>query len=300
MNSKPIPVILDTDIGGDIDDTWALGMLLKCPELDLKMVLSDTGDTIYRSKIAAKLLEIANRTDVTVGIGINQGKTDMNQGPWIEGYDLAAYPGKVHENGVEALVELIMNYPESMTLICIGPAPNLAKALEIEPKIASKCRFVGMHGSIDRGYGREDPEPEYNVKADVPAARKVFAAPWQDITITPLDTCGKVVLEGEKYQKVKNSKDPVAQAVIENYLIWAKRAKWTEGDFAEHKSSTLFDTVAVYLAYSDELLKMERLNISVADDGLTFRAPEGHEMNAALEWKDLPAFEDHLVDRLTS
>ena len=33
-----VPVILDTDIGGDIDDTWALAMLLKSPELDLKLV----------------------------------------------------------------------------------------------------------------------------------------------------------------------------------------------------------------------------------------------------------------------
>ncbi len=36
-----IPVILDTDIGGDIDDTWALGLLLKSPELDLKLVVGD-------------------------------------------------------------------------------------------------------------------------------------------------------------------------------------------------------------------------------------------------------------------
>jgi len=37
LSSKKIPVILDTDIGEDIDDTWALGLLLKCPEFDVKL-----------------------------------------------------------------------------------------------------------------------------------------------------------------------------------------------------------------------------------------------------------------------
>jgi inosine-uridine nucleoside N-ribohydrolase len=52
-----IPVILDTDIGGDIDDTWALAMLLRCPELDVRPVVSATGNTEYRAAIIARLLE---------------------------------------------------------------------------------------------------------------------------------------------------------------------------------------------------------------------------------------------------
>jgi inosine-uridine nucleoside N-ribohydrolase len=68
--SRKIPVILDTDIGGDIDDTWALAMMLRCPELDIKLVVSDTGNTTYRAKIIAKILHIAGRTDIAVGIGI--------------------------------------------------------------------------------------------------------------------------------------------------------------------------------------------------------------------------------------
>ena len=48
-----IPIILDTDIGGDIDDTWALALLLKSPEFDVKLIVSDTGDTVYRARIIA-------------------------------------------------------------------------------------------------------------------------------------------------------------------------------------------------------------------------------------------------------
>ncbi|MBC8270504.1 MAG: nucleoside hydrolase, partial [Gammaproteobacteria bacterium] len=51
------PVILDTDIGFDVDDVWALAFLLRCPELDIKLITTDTGDTHYSAKIVAKLLQ---------------------------------------------------------------------------------------------------------------------------------------------------------------------------------------------------------------------------------------------------
>src|SRR5471030_1364820 len=55
----PISVILDTDIGDDIDDTWALVLLLKSPVLDLKLVVGDYGESQYRARLLAKLLERA-------------------------------------------------------------------------------------------------------------------------------------------------------------------------------------------------------------------------------------------------
>ncbi len=54
--STPIPVILDTDIGDDIDDTWAQALLLKSPELDLKLVVGDYGRAQYRARLLAKFL----------------------------------------------------------------------------------------------------------------------------------------------------------------------------------------------------------------------------------------------------
>jgi len=293
-----IPVILDTDIGGDIDDTWALALLLKSPELDLKMVVTDTDDTVYRAKIAAKLLEVAGRTDVPVAIGIRQNKRGGPQAPWVADYDLAKYPGKVHEDGVAALVDAIMASPQPITLICIGPVPNIKAALAKQPEIAKKARFVGMHGSIRKGYGgRPKPQPEYNVRRDAKACQAVFTAPWPMI-ITPLDTCGIVRLRGEKYRKVAESSDPIARAVIENYRIWwqarnrGKPVKITA-------SSTLFDTVAVYLAFATDLVNIERLKIVVTDDGSTREDPRGKAMDCAMSWKDLGAFEDLLVNRLT-
>lgn len=293
---RRIPVILDTDIGGDIDDTWALAMMLKCPELDIRLVTTCTHDTPYRAKVTAKLLEVAGRADVPVGIGIQQNSKGGPQADWVGGYDLKRYPGRIFEDGVQALIDTIMTSPEPITLIGIGPLPNISAALEREPRIAQRAKFVGMFGNIRKPFGDATCAiPEYNVKIDVPASRKTFAAPW-DMTITPLDTCGFVILRDQKYKAVRESTDSLTAALVENYRVWCKALK--RDDWFAMRSSVLFDTVAVYLAFTHDLLQMEDLPIEIEDDGLTAVKSAGRIVHCATEWRDLGAFEDLLVDRL--
>ena len=294
-DAQPIPVILDTDIGGDIDDTWALAMLLQCPELDTRLVVSDTGNTTYRAKIIARLLEVGQRTDIPVGIGLAQDGygPSFPQTAWVEGYDLARYPGTVHEDGVGALIQTIMDSPDPITLICIGPVPNIREALLREPAIAGRTRFVGMHGCFHTAQdGKPELVAEYNVVRETEAAQAVFRAPWKEMVITPLDTCGRVRLRDDKYQAIVRSDAPLARAVIENYRIWL------QGE-TDEMSSILFDTVAVYLAFERDLLDVRRMGVRVTDDGFTVEDAAAQQMDCALAWKDLSAFEDLLVGRLT-
>jgi len=124
--------------------------------------------------------------------------------------------------------------------------------------------------------------------------RKVFTAPWE-VTITPLDTCGIVRLKEDKYRAVRDCEDTLTRTLIDNYRIWL-------GDrieIAEKQSSTLYDMVAVYLAFSEELVVMEKLGIRVTEDGYTIIDDNAKVINCATTWKDLGAFEDFLVERLT-
>lgn len=90
---------------------------------------------------------------------------EERQQAWVKTYDLKQYPGKIHSDGVQAMIETIMNSPRPVTVIAVGPVPNLAEALKREPRIAERARFVGMHGSVRVGYGN-DPKiaAEHNVK----------------------------------------------------------------------------------------------------------------------------------------
>jgi inosine-uridine nucleoside N-ribohydrolase len=298
------PVVFDTDIGTDIDDTWALAQLLRSPDLDLKLVLSDTGDTRYRAALAAKFLEAAGRSDIPVGIGEPQGvmsDDNRNQGPWLVGYDLKKYPGLVHEDGINALIELVMKSSEPVTIIAVGAVPNLALALQREPRIAGKCRFVGMHGSFAVGYEKGSaPAAEANVKGNPAALRKVLSAPWRDILLTPLDTCGLVQLQDENYHAIWSATaDPVLRAVVENYCIFAPRVKWMHCDFFATRSTVLFDCVAVYLASAEDLVEIETVSFDITDDGFTRASPQGSlKARVALRWKNHDAFQNQLARQL--
>jgi inosine-uridine nucleoside N-ribohydrolase len=321
-------VVLDTDIGTDIDDTWALAMLLGCGELDLRLVVTATGDTTYRARLAAAVLAAGGRDDVPIGIGvptpIPEGLPLRPQERFAENISLDQYQGGVHDDGVEALVNCVMSSYEPVTIVAIGPLTNVAAALEREPLIASKARVVGMHGSVRSAgllgeiMGTNHPVPEYNVVCDVEACRSVFEGQWET-TITPLDTCASIVLHGDRYAAVCESTSPVLRAVQRTYAEWFENffgiEAWAnmfhrldqvfgnlepaeQQPFWQRSTTVLFDTVAVYLAYDESLLNIERLRISLDPDGLMRVDPGGAELRVATSWRDLDGFHDHLLERL--
>ena len=299
MTPNKIPVILDTDIGDDIDDTWALGFLLRCHELDLKRVSVNSNNTVYKAKLVAKFLEGANRTDIPVALGPVHNQDGKNQMKWVKDYDLDGYPGEVFHNGIEKMIEMILSSPEPITLVPIGPLSNIAEAIDEEPKILQNCRMVGMQGSVYVGYGEgRPPVAEYNVVKDRVAAQMVFDAVWlEPIVITPLDTCGNIILDGDRYKRLLKSEDPLVKMILENYKMWSKSLR--RRDFKK-RSSILFDTVAVYLAFTEEWLEMETLGIRVDSKGVTVIDPDAQPVRVATKWKNLPAFYDMLVERLSA
>lgn len=305
----PKPVILDTDICDDIDDTWAIALMLHSPELDCKLITTAVGNTEAKAKVVAKFLEKVGRTNIAVGVGIKQHDRPHRQTAWAADYNLSSYPGRVCKDGVQAIIDTIMSSPTHVTLIAVGPLPNIAEALKREPRIAEKADFVGMHGSIYTGYGKDKPDAEYNVKADVEAAKKVFSAPWQ-MTITPLDTCGRVVLDGATYQKVLQRKSIITTTLLENYRAWFKdglkeRKDVKEADYdrltdekLNSSSTTLFDTVAVYLAINTDLVQRQRLPIRITDDGFTRVENGAKDVECAVKWKSLDGYESWLAERI--
>ena len=293
--AAPVPVILDTDIGDDIDDTWALCMLLGSPEVDLKLVVTASDNTPAKTRLTAKILQQIGRTDIPIGTGKQTSENRLHQQEWLGDYSLEHYPGVVHEDGVQALIDAIHALDGKAVLCVIGPQTNLREALERDPGIAQKTRIVSMAGSVHTGYGgKPEPDAEWNVFKDVAAARAVFAAPWE-ITMAPLDSCGTLILKGENYRKVAESKAPRAVVVMENYRHWSNRSHYPEDE-----SSVLFDTAATYLCYDEAFLKIETIKLSIDDKGNTVPDPEnGRPVRCAMDWNDREAFEAALVKSLT-
>jgi len=298
--AQPQPVIFHTDIGYDVDDTWALLLLLRSEALDLKLVVTDVDNTVYRARVAAKLLHLGGRRDVVVGMGPKAGDLPGPQSAWVGDFTLGDYGGPVRPDGAQAIVDTVMASKTVVTIVSTGPATLAAAALTLEPRIAGKARFVAMDGSVRVGYdGAVKPQAEYNVKTDPAALRAVFAAPWP-CTITPLDTCGTFVLDGADYQAVLKSHDPFARAVIENSRLWLPNAPWMpKGYDLDVHSSTLFDAVAVMIACDERDVVMETLPIFVRDDGMTvIDSVNGRPVRCATRWRDEPGMKRKLVERL--
>jgi inosine-uridine nucleoside N-ribohydrolase len=289
-----VPVILDTDIGDDIDDTWALVMLLGLAQVDLKLIVTAVDDTETKTRLVAKILQQVGRTDIPIATGVKTSDRKINQFEWLADYDLSTYPGTVIKDGVQATIDLVKSAPKPVTILVIGPQTNLKEALRRDPSIAANARIVAMAGSVAIGYeGKNEPDAEYNVARDVEAARAVFAAPWE-ITIAPLDVCGTLVLSGDRYNTVKTSQSPRARTVIENYDLWTHRKK-----HPEDASSVLYDTVAACLTFDDGLCWMETVKLTIDDKGRTVPAETGRPVRCALKWNDRDVFEQLLVATLT-
>ncbi len=316
--ADPIPLILDTDIGSDIDDTWALSFILCCtdeidlrqllhkrydpkdfpeeillPPIDLRMVLTDSHDTVGRAKIAAKFLEQVQREDIPVGIG---EKFDDEAGPlakWAEDYDLKDYPGTIYDDGIQAMIDMIMDATETINLLVLGPCPNIQIALQREPRIVQKTKVIAMSGSIDRGYNNMiTSDAEYNVRDNIPAAKAMYQAGW-DLTIAPLDTAGVVKITGPQYQKLMLTDNLVVQSLYQNYQFWVNEGKFPHNPGA--RSSTLFDLTAAYLAYDGSLCTMEDIPLRVDDKGLTVRQSNGKPVHCAMTWKNLEIFKELVI-----
>lgn len=296
---KRIPVILDTDIGTDIDDSWALLMLLRSPEVDVRLIVTADGDTDARARIAAKQLELSGFGNIPLAIGKATVNPLMPQAPWAEDYKLSDYPGGVIEDGISAMVDMINSSDEEITVLAIGPLTNIGAALEMDSSIAKKARFVGMQGSVYKGYDNSPtPSREYNIVADIKAAQKVFEAGW-NMVITPVDTCDIITLKGERFLRLMRSSDKAVRVLLDAYRDWCGIMGW------EHPrcnyplaSAILFDTVAVALVYREDFFDMEDINMRIDDTGMMVLDPNACKVRCAVTWKDLDGFEEFLTGRL--
>src|SRR5947207_1952562 len=133
--SPRTPIILDTDVGTDIDDAFALALVLRSPGLDLIGVTTVSGDTAARAAIAAKMLKEAGRTNVPVFAGPPGKKLPCAQCRWAEGFQSP----ELHNDGaIEFLDREFNRRPGELTLVTIGPLTNVAALLKRDPAVAKK------------------------------------------------------------------------------------------------------------------------------------------------------------------
>lgn len=290
--AKPIPVLLDTDIGTDIDDAYALAQVLRSPELELLGVTTVSGDAVARARLAAKLLAVAGRGEVPVYAGISTATQYMKQVEWAAGF---ASPALHESGGVEFLRQQINARPGEITLIAVGELTNVAALLESEPGIGKKIKAIAlMGGSIRRGYAPgSKPEPEWNIKSAAKAAQVVFSS-GVPLLIAPLDSTSDLKLTTERKNRLFAQGTPLTDALAALDFVWTHTNTWNA------KLPTLFDNLAISLVATPDLVPLTPMHLVVEADGTT-REVAGRPPNARVALTVEPAaFLDHFVGRLVS
>ncbi len=217
-----VKVVLDTDIGTDIDDAWALGYALKSPSFQLLGVTVTDADTAQRAKLACKLLYRLGRTDVPVAVGrqtaaIPADRIDY-QFTWAE--DFQAYK-PVSMPAVEFLADTIRKNPGEVTLIAVGPLQNVGDLVRRYPDVVPLVkRVVLMSGSIGPNAWSSSAVAEWNVKLAIPEAQAVYAASWP-VTIVPLDSTTYMRLEDQERQKLRAARTPLVVALEALLRLWS-------------------------------------------------------------------------------
>jgi inosine-uridine nucleoside N-ribohydrolase len=272
-------ILLDTDIGTDIDDAWALGYALKSPSFDLLGVTISDGDTARRARLACKLLHRLGRTDVPVAVGrttpVPPDRVD-HQFAWAE--DFRDYK-PVEMSAVEFLAAAIRKYPHEVTLVAVGPLQNVGDLVKQHPDVIPLVkRVVLMSGSIGASYYGPAPLAEWNVRQAIAEAQAVYAAAWP-LTIVPLDSTSYVRLEDSERDSLKKAGTPLVVA-LETLL-----RLWTAGPSSR---MTLHDQLA--LAETQEpgrfFARCETMPLRVDDKGFTrVDRTAGHAVAVCLEPK---------------
>ena len=266
---NPEKIIIDTDIGDDIDDAFALALAVKSPELQILGVTTTFGDTETRAKIADRFLQEIGRSDIPVRAGKATATTNpMSQRRYAEGRHFALAP---HGDAVEFLLEQVRHYPGQVTLIAIGPLMNVGAAIDRDPATFRKLkRVVIMGGSIRRGYGDlgytapVPPMAEWNIMNDIGSAQKLFAS-GVPLYVMPLDST-QLKLDEVKRDFLFSQGTPITDALTVLYHLWGQR------------TPTLFDPMTVAFVLKPELCPVQAMHIRVDEKGFT--REEAGEANA--------------------
>ncbi|MGN1078044.1 MAG: nucleoside hydrolase [Candidatus Gallimonas sp.] len=239
-------IIIDTDIGDDIDDAFALALALAIPQAELVGVTTVFRNTAARAQLVQKLLRTAGR-DVPVYAGERfpvrepfhpferEGETPPERSlpcQWEESYD-----GEVRDGAVGFLAEAAERYGSDLTVIAIGPLTNLARAIERDPRRMKKTgKIVCMGGSFNEYL------EEWNVMCDPEAAQTVYGS-GISFDAVGLDVTMKCPMEKDLLEKFRRSGTPMNELLT----LWLDR--WF--GFFGFEKSVMHDPLAVAACFYD-------------------------------------------------
>ena len=248
-------VIFNSDLGDDIDDAFALALVLSSPEFDVIGVVMDYGYTSKRAQIACKMLYETGLEHIPVVVGRETNHNYSPQFKWGKGFTKIQ---PIKQPAADFIIENLRKYPNEIIIITVGPATNMGDVIKQDPNALKLAKHIySMSGSFYMGYnGGPVPDAEWNIDRDVESA-KMFSASGAHITYAGLDITTFVKLDKENLLKLLMRQSPLTNALCGLYSLWGQ------------KTPTLYDVVAVGMVLWPDLFTTRPAYVKVIDGGYT-------------------------------
>lgn len=265
-----LPLILDTDIGTDVDDALALAFALRHPDIDLRAVTTVSGDVVRRAEIARKLLLIAGRDDIEVAPGL-AAEPPEGRSPWMghEGrglLEVGEHLGLSGRDGPALLLEECARSP-AVTLATVGMQTNVAAALDRGPALTERLGCLTVMGGVFAPVhtGRDAPAPasDHNLNCDPAAALRSLNAGLPTLYV-PLDVTVHTTLTHDQVDRLRAG-DELCRALVRLIEVWTPVMAVVAGrPLPPERAALLHDPLTVACTVDRRLVTIEEVPVTVA------------------------------------
>jgi inosine-uridine nucleoside N-ribohydrolase len=244
-----VKVLLDTDIGSDIDDAVCLAYLLANPACDLVGITTVTGEPETRAMMASAMCRVAGRK-IPIFPGCAHPFLVAQKQPQVP--QASALPRWPHDTAfprgqaVEFMRQAIRAAPGEIILLAIGPLTNVAALFMADAEIPSLLKgLVLMNGVFgDRPPGRT--AIEWNTLLDPVASALVYGAPVRSFRVVGLDVTEQVTLPAQEVRR--RFQTPLLRPALDFAEVW----------FAQRDVITFHDPLAAATIFDDTICGFTR------------------------------------------
>ncbi|HEY2007875.1 MAG TPA: nucleoside hydrolase [Rhizomicrobium sp.] len=289
-------IIIDSDIGDDIDDAFAVALALSSPELDVLGFSAAFGDTETRAKMFDHMLGETGHSDIPVAMGtpVDVNRNAFTQRRYAEG---GSFARTSHPGSVDFVLGQARKYPGQITLVAIGPLANVGAMIDHDPAgFKLLKRVVIMGGSIrtlEDPYGVAPPiapHPEWNIKNDIASAKKLFQS-GVPLYVMPLDSTANLKLHEVARTAIFAHGSMMTNILAGLYYEWSAATRAS--------TPTLYDPMTLASMLDPSLCPTTPMHIDVDDAGNTKETPGTPNAHVCLHSDD-DAFLRFYVKRVTS